>query len=306
MARPPFKIEFKPNYAKPIEVGENIFRITAPNKSAFTFHGTNTYIIGKNECVVIDPGPLFEDGDDSHFRAILDTIGKRKLTHILITHTHMDHSQSANRLAKETGAIKVGEGPHRNARELHMGEINALDAAGDKSFVPDIALKHGDVLEGSEFKFEAIYTPGHATNHMCYALLGTDYIFSGDHVMGWSTSIVAPPDGSMRDYFNSLDIISKRKENTYFPGHGGVVENARDFARALKTHRKMRETAILHRIRKGDETIEQIVAVLYKDTDKRLHGAAALSVFAHLEVLVEDGFVSSDSTPSMHSKFFAG
>lgn len=304
MARPSFRTKFEPHYGEAITVANNVQRLTAPNQSAFTFYGTNTYIIGDKNVALIDPGPLPKTDDAfNHLECILKTLKGRTLTHIIITHTHMDHSPLSRELTKITGAKTYGEGPHRNARELHIGEINALDAAGDKDFIPDVFVKHGDIIEADGFRLEAIYTPGHATNHMAYALLDTEYLFSGDHVMAWATSIVAPPDGAMKDYMNSLEILSKRDESIYFPGHGGRVEKAKEYVRALRAHRKMRETAILHRIRKGDQTIAEIVAVIYKETDKRLHGAAGLSVFAHIEDLLEKNLISCEGTPSLSAKY---
>lgn len=300
MSKPSFRTKFEPEYGKAVTIGENIQRITAPNKSAFTFHGTNTYLIGDKKVALIDPGPI---GYPEHLEVILKTLEGRELTHILITHTHVDHSPLSRELAKKTGAKIYGEGPHRAARELHLGEVNFLDASGDKDFIPDVFIKHGDIIETDEYSFEAVFTPGHTSNHMAFALLGSDYLFSGDHVMAWSTSIVAPPDGSMADYMRSLDVLYEREESIYFPGHGGRLEKAREFTRALRAHRRMRETAILHRIRKGDKTIPEIVAVIYKETDKRLHGAAALSVFAHIEVLLDKKQISCDGSAGLESNY---
>lgn len=306
MTKALFRTKFDPKYGEAVTIAKNVQRLTAPNQSAFTFYGTNTYIIGDKNVALIDPGPLPKNDDKfNHLESILKALEGRTLTHIIITHTHMDHSPLAKELAKITGAPTYGEGPHRNARELHLGEINALDAAGDKDFIPDVVLKHGDIVEGDGFKLEAIYTPGHATNHMAFALLDTTYLFSGDHVMAWATSIVAPPDGSMKDYMKSLDILAKRDESVYFPGHGGRVEKAKEFVRGLRAHRKMRETAILHRIRKGDETIAQIVNVIYKETDKRLYPAASLSVFAHIEDLLSKKLIESGGTPSLEARYKA-
>lgn len=304
MARPSFRTNFEPCYGETVTVAKNVQRLTAPNQSAFTFYGTNTYIIGDKNVALIDPGPLPKDDDIcNHLETILNALKGRSLTHIIITHTHMDHSPLSRELVKITGAKTYGQGPHRNARELHLGEINLLDAAGDKDFIPDVTLKHGDIIEGDGFKLEAIFTPGHAMNHMAFALLDTEYLFSGDHVMAWATSIVAPPDGSMKDYMKSLDILAERDESIYFPGHGGKVEKAKEFVRGLRAHRKMRETAILHRFRKGDETIADVVAVIYKETDKRLHGAASLSVFAHIEDLLDKKLIRCEGVPSLDAKY---
>ena len=301
MARPKFRIEFDPAYGQAINLAPQVQRITAPNKSAFTFHGTNTYIVGDKNVAVIDPGPV----DEVHLDAIMRAVDKRRVTHIIITHTHVDHSPLAELLKQKTGAQTWAEGPHRIARELHLGEKNFLDASGDKDFVPDNVVRHNQIIEGEGWALEALLTPGHAMNHACFALVDTTYMFSGDHVMGWATSIVAPPDGSMAHYMASLEIMIEREESIYFPGHGGRLEKAREFSRALRAHRKMRETAILSRIRKGDRTIPQIVAVIYKETDKRLHGAAGLSVFAHIEDLLTKGLIKSNGAASLAGEYWA-
>ena len=299
MASPSFRTQFDPAHGMVVDIAPGIQRITAPNKSAFTFHGTNTYILGEEKVAVIDPGPAIE----SHFALLQEAIKGREVTHIIVTHTHMDHSPLASPLQTETGAPILAEGPHRDSRELHLGETNTLDAAADRDFMPDHALADGETIEGKGWKLQTIHTPGHTKNHACYALLDTDMLFSGDHVMGWSTSIVAPPDGSMSDYMASLAKMAERKETTYLPGHGGRLEKAPEFVRALKAHRKMRETAVLARIRAGDKTIPEIVKVIYRDTDPKLHGAAGLSVFAHVEDLVSQGKISCKGSPSLHANY---
>ncbi len=301
MASPKFRTEFDPAYGNAVEIAPGVQRITAPNKSAFTFHGTNTYIVGGKNVAVIDPGPI----NDDHFEAIMAALKGRKVTHIIITHTHVDHSPLEARLKQQTGASSWAEGPHRAARDLHIGEINVLDASGDKEFMPDNFVKHGQVIEGDGWALETLLTPGHTMNHACFALVDTPYMFSGDHVMGWATSIVAPPDGAMSDYMASLNIMIGRNESVYFPGHGGRLEKARKFSRALRAHRKMRETAILSRIRKGDRTIAQIVAVIYKETDPRLHGAAGLSVLAHIEDLMAKDYIASNGPASINGEYWA-
>lgn len=301
MARPKFRTDFDPSYGHAVEVAPGIQRLTAPNKSPFTFHGTNTYIVGDQNVAVIDPGPQ----NDDHFEAILRAVDGRNVTHIVVTHTHMDHSPLAKPLKEKTGAQTWAEGPHRSARDLHLGETNMLDASGDKDFVPDNIVTHGQMIDGEGWALETLLTPGHAMNHACFALKDTPYMFSGDHVMGWATSIVAPPDGAMSDYMESLEIMIEREESVYFPGHGGRLEKAREFSRALRAHRKMRETAILSRIRKGDRTIPDIVKVIYKETDPRLHGAAGLSVFAHIEDLLTKGLIESDSDAALEGQYWA-
>lgn len=297
MASPSFRTKFDPEHGNAVNIADGIQRITAPNESAFTYKGTNTYILGNDQVAVIDPGPAIKN----HFELLLETLKGRTVSHIVVTHTHMDHSPLASSLKEKTGAPIFAEGPHRNSRELHLGEINSLDAAADRDFKADVILKHGDIIEGKDWALETILTPGHTQNHACFAIKDTNILFSGDHVMSWATSIVAPPDGSMADYMNSLSIMMERKETIYFPGHGGRLEKAPEFVRALRAHRKMRETAVLSRIRAGDKTIPDIVKVIYKETDPRLHGAAGLSVFAHIEDLVQQGRVLCDGAPSLNS-----
>lgn len=299
MKTPKFRTVFDPAHGKAVELRPDILRITAPNGGPFTFYGTNSYLVGGRTVAVIDPGPDI----DSHFQAIMTAVGHREVSHILVTHTHSDHSPLSRRLARETGAPVLAEGPHRPARDLRLGEINPLEAAADREFEPDIALAPGHRIEGDDWTLEAVFTPGHTANHMAFALDGSDILFSGDHVMAWATSVIAPPDGAMADYMKSLDVFLGRGENVYYPGHGGKLERARDFVRALKAHRKMRESAILACLKAGDETIPQIVGKIYRDTDPRLHDAAALSVLAHLEDLVERGRVRTSGKLSAKATF---
>jgi len=292
---------FEPNHGKAVPVAKDTLRVTCTNSGPFTYKGTNSYIIGNNTLAVIDPGPL----DQSHLKLLLETIGHRTVSHIFITHTHADHSPLAAELKSRTGALVVGAAPHFSARELHLGEVNALDAAADKDYVPDQILRDGDVVDGEEWRLETIQTPGHTANHLAFSLSGTGTVFSGDHVMAWSTSIVAPPDGSMSAYMASLDKMLEREDALYLPGHGGEVKNPVPFLRGLKAHRKMRERAVLERLKNGDRTIPQMVKEIYRATDVRLHGAAGLSVFAHLEDLIEQGRVSCDGVPSLSTNYFA-
>ncbi|MDJ0614688.1 MAG: MBL fold metallo-hydrolase [Rhizobiaceae bacterium] len=295
MSAPSFRIEFDPAHGRAVDLEPGIQRITAPNESPFTFRGTNTYLLGDDKVAVIDPGPAI----DSHYNLLIDTLKGRTVTHIIVTHTHMDHSPLARPLQEATGAPVFAEGVHRDSRELHLGEKNSLDAAADHDFAPDHILADGEIIEGDGWKLETLHTPGHTKNHACFALLDTDMLFSGDHVMAWSTSIVAPPDGSMSDYMSSLAKLMERKETLYWPGHGSRLQRAPEFVRALRAHRKMRETAVFSRIKSGDRSIQEIVKVIYKDTDPRLHGAAGLSVFAHIEDLIEQGKIECDGPPSL-------
>jgi glyoxylase-like metal-dependent hydrolase (beta-lactamase superfamily II) len=278
---------------------ERICCLTAPNPGPFTHTGTNSYIIGSDRLAVIDPGP----DSDAHLDALIKVISGRRVSHIFVTHTHKDHSPLAKRLAARTGALCLGEGPHRYTNGHTAGDGNALDASADLEFMPDQRLAHNELVDCGEFAIRAVATPGHAENHMAFALEGADILFSGDHVMGWATSIVAPPDGSMESYLHSLALLAKRKDRVFLPGHGGPVVNPQRHCRALKAHRLARESAILKRVQAGDTNLTSIVANVYKATDKRLHGAAALTALAHLERLAAHGKLTIGGALGMSAVF---
>ncbi|MCA1489638.1 MBL fold metallo-hydrolase [Sinorhizobium alkalisoli] len=299
MQGPDFDLDFKPAHGEAVPVAGDVQRITVNNPGPFTFHGTNTYIVGRGSVAVIDPGPE----DEAHFRALMTALKGREVTHIAVSHTHRDHSPLARRLKEATGAVIFGEGPHRAARPLHEGESNPFAESSDTDFAPDIALADGERIEGDGWRLTAVATPGHTANHMAFALDGTGILFSADHVMAWATSIVAPPDGAMADYMASLDKLLAREDRLYLPGHGGPVTAPDSFVRALKAHRKMRERAVLQRLRAGDRMIPDMVKVIYASTDPRLHGAAALSVLAHIEDLIEHGRIETDGPPSLFGEF---
>ncbi|THV23080.1 MBL fold metallo-hydrolase [Peteryoungia ipomoeae] len=294
-ATPLFVTAFDPQHGIAVPVADRVQRLTAPNSGPFTFHGTNTYIVGDRSVCVIDPGPE----DEAHFAALLAALEGREVTHIAVSHTHRDHSPLARHLKEKTGAIIVAEGPHRPARPLFEGESNPFAESADMAFTPDIALADGETVAGEGWRLTAVHTPGHTANHAAFALDGTGILFSADHVMAWATSIVAPPDGAMGDYMASLERLLTRDDRLYLPGHGGPVSQPQAFVRALRTHRLMRERAVLEQIRKGVDRIPDMVRVIYASTDPRLHGAAALSVLAHIEDLVEKGLVMSDGPPRL-------
>jgi glyoxylase-like metal-dependent hydrolase (beta-lactamase superfamily II) len=294
------KMDFEPRYGEAIPVGADVLRLTARNPSPFTFHGTNSYIVGRNSLAVIDPGPE----DDEHFANLVRAIDGRSVTHIFVSHTHKDHSPLAVRLKEITGAPVLAEGPHRPARPLRTGEVNPLDASADMDFRPDIALYDGQTIETEEWEITALHTPGHTANHMVFALKQGGILFSADHVMGWATTIVAPPDGAMSDYMRSLQRLIEREDALYLPGHGGRIDKPRSYLRGLQSHRRMRERAIAERLAKGDRTIGEIVKSIYRDVDPRLHGAAGLSVLAHLEDLVANGRAETENDVSIDAVFF--
>lgn len=301
-AVPYFVTAFEPQHGVAVPVADGVERLTAPNPSPFTFHGTNTYIVGQKSVCVIDPGP----DNDAHFDALMAALEGREVTHIAVSHTHRDHSPLARRLKEETGAVIVAEGPHRPSRPLFEGELNPFAESSDTDFIPDHALADGETVEGDGWRLTAVHTPGHTANHAAFALEDTGILFSADHVMAWATSIVAPPDGAMSDYMASLDRLLTRDDRLYLPGHGGPVSEPRAFVRALRTHRLMRERAVLERIRQGDRFIPDMVKVIYSSTDPRLHGAAALSVLAHLEDLVEKGLIATDGPPKLSGEYRPG
>lgn len=302
MSEPLFERAFEPAHGQAVPVGPDVVRVTANNPSPFTFHGTNSYIVGHDTLAVIDPGPE----DEAHLSALLAAIGGRPVSHILVSHTHRDHAPLSHRLKAETGALIVAEGPHRAARPLHEGETNPFAESADSDFRPDLTLADGETVSGDGWALTAVHTPGHTANHAAFALEGTGLVFSADHVMAWATTIVAPPDGSMGDYMASLEKLLERDDRLYLPGHGGPVKEPHAFLRGLRTHRRMRERAIRERIAAGDRRVEEMVKAIYRDTDPRLHGAAALSVLAHLEDLVEKGAVKSDGPPSLHGVYEPG
>ncbi|MEO9612313.1 MAG: MBL fold metallo-hydrolase [Nitratireductor sp.] len=294
-----FDMDFDPLYGQSVEVAPAVRRITVNNPGPYTFHGTNSYLVGADTLAVIDPGP----DDERHLEALLTAIAGRPVSHILVSHTHRDHSPLAARLQAETGAIMCAEGPHRPARPMRLGEVNPLEASADTDFKPDLVLGDGDMIDGDGWCLRAVLTPGHAANHAAFALEGTGILFSADHVMAWATSVVAPPDGAMADYMRSLDTLLARDDRLYLPGHGGPVRKPAAFVRALKAHRKMRERAVLERLRSGDRTIADMVRAIYRDTDPRLHGAAALSVLAHLEDIVARGDAAANGEIGLEAEY---
>ena len=270
-------------------------RIMADNPGPFTFKGTLSYIVGSGKVAIVDPGP----DNPAHIAALLEAVRNETVTHIFVTHTHRDHSPAVPAIKHATGATVCAEGPHRAARPLFIGEQRRLDHSGDMDFRPDVALKDGEVVRGDGWTIEAVTTPGHTANHMVYAFKENNVLFAGDHVMGWATSIVAPPDGAMSDYMASLAKLAKRKEAIYFPGHGPAIKDAGRFVNYYILHRKAREASILHRLGKGATDIPTIVRAIYIGIDPRLTGAAGLSVLAHMEDLVTRGLVATDGPPAI-------
>ncbi|MDQ2954034.1 MAG: MBL fold metallo-hydrolase [Pseudomonadota bacterium] len=281
------------------DIAPGLRALVAGNSGPFTFKGTMSYIVGSGEVAIVDPGP----DDPAHVAALLGAVRNETVTHIFVTHTHRDHSPATAAVKAATGAKVFAEGPHRLARPLHIGEAHSLDASADLDFRPDVTLADGEIVRGRGWTLEAVTTPGHTANHMAYALKEQNALFSGDHVMGWSTSIVAPPDGAMSDYMASLEKLKGRGETVYFPGHGNAIHDAPAFVRHYIRHRQSREASILHRLAKGESDIPTLVRAIYIGIDPRLVKAAGLSVLAHLEDLVARGLVATDGQPSIAGSY---
>jgi len=270
-------------------------RLVAPNPSPFTFSGTCAYILGQGEVAVVDPGP----DEDSHLEAILAATKGERIAAILVTHTHRDHSSLANRLREKTGARVIGAAPF-----VPKGDgLSGLDAAHDRNYAPDLTLSDGERFHGRGFTIEAVATPGHCSNHLCFALIEENALFSGDHVMGWSTSVVAPPDGSMGAYMASLDKLRARDDRIYWPGHGGPVAEPQRYVRALIHHRRQREASILAALSDGAETAKAVAAKVYVGLDPKLMRVAALSTLAHLEDLRARGEVVEEDFAGGEARF---
>ena len=260
-------------------------RLLAANPSPFTYSGTQTYIVGDGEVAVIDPGPDLP----GHVEAILAATRGERIAAIVCTHTHRDHSPASRPLAAASGAPIVG------CAELAIEDSGPrADAAFDFDYRPDRVLGDGERLEGEGWALEAVHTPGHTSNHLCLALAGTGLLFTGDHVMGWSTTVVSPPDGDMTDYMASLDRLLARDDDCYLPAHGPAVERPHAHVRALAVHRRMREKQILSHLEAGEGRIEAMVADMYRDIDPRLHPAAGRSVLAHLIDLERRGLAAQE------------
>ena len=259
------------------EVRPGVRRVLCNNPSPFTFTGTVSYIVGTGNVAIIDPGP----DDEAHAAALLDAVRGETVSHIFVTHTHRDHSPNTPRIKQATGAPVYAEGPHRASRPRFESEKHNPESGSDRDFVPDIRIAHGDVVEGAGWRLEAVATPGHTANHLAFAWPERKFNFVGDHVMGWSTSIVAPPDGSMIDYMESLDRLAAREEDLYFSGHGPEIPDGPRFVRFLIRHRKAREASILHRLAKGETDIPTMVRAIYigidpqADDGRRLFRAGA-------------------------------
>jgi len=294
-----FDLQFDPVPGEAVRVSPLIRRVVAPNPGPFTFRGTSSYNVGGGRVAILDPGPAMPD----HVEALLAAVRGETVTAIVVSHTHRDHSPAARAVQAATGAPIVGCGPHRSARALGLGEVNPLEGSADADHRPDRVLGEGDAVEGPGWRLEAVETPGHTANHLCFALPEERALFSADHVMAWSTTVVAPPDGAMGPYMDSLRKLRSRTEEIYWPGHGGPVREPGRFVRGLVLHRRAREASILGRLEAGDRTISDLVRAIYGGLAPALVGAAGLSVLAHLEDLVERKLVVVEGGPALDGDY---
>ena len=284
------------------DLGSGIARVLAPNPSPMTFWGTNSYLLGDRSVAVIDPGPA----SPAHLQALLKAIGGRTVTHILVTHSHVDHSPLARPLAEATGAPVLAFGDSQAGRTAAMDRLAAQGLAGggegvDPDFAPDILLADGATLEGEEWRLEAFHTPGHFGNHLC--LRHGDDLFSGDHVMGWATSLISPPDGDLTDFMASTRRLTEIGAARALPGHGDPVDALDARLRWLIGHRLGREAQILAALASGPSTCEALTAAIYNDVAPALLSAAARNVFAHLVDLVGRGAVTATPNLSVNATF---
>lgn len=297
----PFVRDLDFEYGVPDQVSPKIRRVIARNPGPFTLYGTGTYIVGQGNVAVIDPGPELQE----HFEALISALKGEQVTHIVITHTHADHSPLSGRLAEETGSLICGYDADSARPETNQGSAPSMEEAVDRCLELDLKLSHGDLIRGDGWTLESVHTPGHMANHMCFALQEEEALFSGDHVMGWSTSVVIPPDGTMIEYMDSLHMLLGRSEVIYWPTHGPAITEPKRHVEAFIAHREAREQQILDWLRGQTGRIGDMVADIYKTVPKELHPAAAQSVYAHILKLVEEGCVSSVGAPRLDSEYTA-
>ena len=293
----PFVREFSFEYGVAAQLSPLVRRVVADNPGPFTFTGTGVFIIGAGEDVcVIDPGPTTA----AHVAAVDRALDGRRVSHVLVTHHHVDHSPLARPLAERHGCRVYGFG--LQPAPPQGGEVR-LEAGDDLSFRPDVEIRDGATFSGSDWTIRTLHTPGHTSNHLCFALVEENTLFSGDHIMGWSTSVVSPPDGDMGDYLSSLRRILSEDFSIIRPTHGPAITDVEPFVSAYIEHRLARERQIAGALGDGLDQIGDIVALLYKDVDKRLHPAAAHSVLSHLIHMRKTGRVTANGPDGLRREY---
>lgn len=295
-----FNREMNFEYGVSLRLAPGVRRVVANNPTPFTFKGTNSYIVGEGDVAVIDPGPE----DEAHVEALVKALDGERVSHILITHTHRDHTGAVDMFRARTGAPVFAFGNTQSERGARTSSPSGKVFV-DQAFTPDELVRDGGTIHGRGWSLDAIHTPGHAPDHLCFALSGQRTLFSGDHVMGWNTTVVAPPEGDMGDYLASLERLLDRRDQVFFPGHGGRIQTPRRVVKAYLMHRKMRESAIYACLRDGAEFIPQIVEKIYPHLEAAYRPAAALSVLAHLEFLHHKGLIQADSPLAIETRFAA-
>lgn len=287
---------------QPVPLETGITLVLAPNPSPMTYWGTNTYLIGETDLAIIDPGPDIDD----HFHALLNAIDGRRVSHIALTHTHIDHSPLARRLADATGAAVCAFGDHLAGRSDIMGALASEGLAGggegiDSDFKPDVHLADGDVLNGTDWALTAMHCPGHIANHLCF--IWRDVVFTGDHIMGWASSLVSPPDGDLTQFMASCRRLKDIPARIYYAGHGAPIPDPDERLAWLISHRLNREAELLGALSAHPRTIPDLTKELYDDVDPALFPAAERNVFAHLIDLTQRQLVTATPVLSVTAKF---
>ncbi|MDC9822620.1 MBL fold metallo-hydrolase [Devosia sp. ZB163] len=293
MAAPPpvlrFNTEFEARTGLPVELAPGLVRVTAPNAGPYTFKGTNSFLVGTDSVAVVDPGPE----DETHLEALLAAIAGRPVEAIILTHTHRDHTALVPALKAATGAPVWSGGKHRLSRPARLFEINPVGTDSDFRLEPDRVLVDGERLMVGGVPVEVVATPGHCANHLAFGLEGTSLLLTGDHIMGWNSTLVSVPDGSMADYLRSLERVIGLGYTRYVPAHGGLIENGPDYASALLAHRQERNRQVIEAVGLGARKVGDLLKPIYPDLPQPLHGAALMTLQAHAEYLADRGLIGA-------------
>ncbi|MEM7193978.1 MAG: MBL fold metallo-hydrolase [Pseudomonadota bacterium] len=276
-----FNTEFDPRYGELVQVADGLRRIVAPNPGPFTFKGTGTYVVGHGEVAVVDPGPMLPD----HVDRLLEQLDKEVVSHILVTHTHSDHSPASPLLKARTGAPVLAFGPHATP------DGHGFESGTDRDFTPDFELDDLEVIAGGNWELTALHTPGHCSNHLCFAWGDHDLILCGDQLMAWSTTVILPPDGSLSAYLGSLKSLRSRPESVFWPTHGAEIRDPKSWIDQIISHREDRVTEVLRCLNEGATSLSQIRQIIYTDISPSLYTGAELSILASIEYLVQLGKV---------------